>query len=180
MIKRRKIVGVMGSGKEAHNHLAAPLGRWLAKQGYNLLTGGGQGVMAAVSKAFASVPRRKGVIIGIIPAKQLYENSDRRNFQKPEGYPNEWVEVPIITHLPLTGKQGKEKMSRNHINILSSDIIIALPGGEGTLSEIELALEYGKPIIIFDPTSTMFSFWKKGLSVCTSLAEVISYLKAYN
>ncbi|GAH02532.1 unnamed protein product, partial [marine sediment metagenome] len=91
---------------------------------------------AAVSKAFASVSKRKGIIIGIIPAERLYEGVNRNNFRVKSGYPNIWVDIPIFTHLPLSGIQGKENLSRNHINILTSDVIISLPGGEGTLSEI--------------------------------------------
>ena len=30
-------------------------------------------------------------------------------------------------------------MSRNHVNVLSSDVVVALPGGPGTLSELRLA-----------------------------------------
>jgi len=30
--------------------------------------------------------------------------------------------------------------SRNHINILSSDVVIALPGSKGTYSEVMLAI----------------------------------------
>ena len=40
--------------------MTEPLGRWLAESGYDLLTGGGAGVMAAVSRAFTAVPNRCG------------------------------------------------------------------------------------------------------------------------
>ena len=40
-------------------------------------------------------------------------------------------------------------LSRNHINILTSDAIVALPGGAGTASEVALALSYGRPIVAF-------------------------------
>jgi predicted Rossmann-fold nucleotide-binding protein len=40
-------------------------------------------------------------------------------------------------------------MSRNHINVLSADVLIALPGGEGTASELALARRYGRPAIAF-------------------------------
>src|SRR5262249_31961103 len=36
--RSRPIVGVMGSGEERHDALAAPLGRWIARQGCHLLT----------------------------------------------------------------------------------------------------------------------------------------------
>lgn len=175
----RTIVGVMGSGKTPYEELASPLGQWLGSHGYNLLTGGGQGVMAAVSKAFASVSDREGIIIGIIPAERLYEGINRKNFLSKPGYPNKWVDVPILTHLPLTGVEGKENLSRNHINILTSDIIIALPGNEGTLSEIELSLEYKKTLIIFDPYFRIADYSKEGAKHCRNFPEVISILHCY-
>lgn len=44
-----------------------------------------------------------------------------------------------MTHLPLSGPFGTEDRSRNHISILSSDVVVALPGGDGTSSELQLA-----------------------------------------
>lgn len=175
MYRRRTIVGVMGSGRERYEELAAPLGVWLARQGYHLLTGGGQGVMAAVSEAFFGVPDRKGLVIGIIPAKA----PDQGTNQGEAGYPNKWVEIPILTHLPLTGVQGKDNLSRNHINVLTSSVIVALPGAEGTLSEIELALKYQKPLLIFDPYALMPDHSREGAIHLTTLAEVISHLRSY-
>ena len=66
-----------------------------------------------------------------------------------DGYPNRWVEIPVLTHLPLSGERGTEPMSRNHINVLSSDVIVALSGDAGTLSEVRLAVRYGRPVIAF-------------------------------
>lgn len=57
----------------------------------------------------------------------------------PAGYPNPYVELCINTHLPASGTQGTQCHSRNHINILTSDIVIALPGSAGTASEVFLA-----------------------------------------
>src|SRR5262245_26116144 len=85
---RLPIVGVIGSGTDAHQVRAAELGSWLANQGVHLLTGAGQGVMAAVSRAFAETAGRKGLVLGIVPSASP---------DKPEtskiGYPNAWVEV---------------------------------------------------------------------------------------
>ena len=65
------------------------------------------------------------------------------------GYPNPWVEIPIATHLPLSGTQGQDDLSRNHINVLSADAVVAFPGGPGTLSEVKLALRYQRPVVAF-------------------------------
>lgn len=141
---RLPIVGVMGSGEDEHLDLAVGLGRWLASAGAHLLTGGGGGVMAAVSRAFAEVPNRRGLVIGVLPCRP----GDRPS-QPREGYPNEWVEIAIATHLPLSGARGAEPMSRNHINVLSCDALVALPGGAGTASEVALAVRYQRPLIAY-------------------------------
>ena len=65
----------------------------------------------------------------------------------PAGYPNPFVELAVRTHLPSSGAAGTSALSRNHVNVLSADVIVALPGGAGTRSEVELALEYGRPLI---------------------------------
>lgn len=143
-IRRLPIVGVMGSGQDGHEDRAVLLGRWLAAEGVHLLTGGGGGVMSAVSKAFSEVPARQGLVLGIIPG------GDANHIARPRaGYPNAWVEVPIYTHLSLSGKSGNSLLSRNHINILSSSVIIVLPGSWGTSSEIALALSYGRPLVAY-------------------------------
>ena len=141
---RRPIVGVMGSGSDEHSHLTEPLGWWLAGHGYHLLTGGGGGVMAAVSRAFCSVPDRSGLAIGIVPG-QVDPTNGRHT--PPAGYPNACVELTVTTHLPLSGERGAKPMSRNHINVLSSQVIVALPGGPGTSSEVKLAVRYARPVI---------------------------------
>ena len=152
MPKKRPCVGVIGSGTEKHSQLSEPLGRWLAEQDCDLINGGGGGVMAAVSQAFADVLNRNGSVIGIIPASDPCDSSEARSAFAPlQGYPNAWVDIPIYTHLPLSGTSGKDTASRNHIIILSADVIVAFPGGAGTRSEIQLALEYGKPLLILSP-----------------------------
>ncbi len=133
----RPLVAVMGSGSVEHRELAEPLGRWLAEAGYDLLTGGGAGVMAAVCRGYAAVPNRRGVSVGVLPAGP------------PPGYPNPWVDVVIRTHLPKRGDEGADVLSRNHINVLSAAVVVALPGRAGTRTEVALALHYRKPLIAY-------------------------------
>jgi predicted Rossmann-fold nucleotide-binding protein len=108
--------------------------------------------MASVSRAFSQVRPRDGLVLGVLPgvddARHGGTEADTGS-AAPEGYPNPWVEVVLRTHLPLRGEQGAEVLSRNHINVLSSDVIVALPGGAGTASEVALALHYGRPIVAF-------------------------------
>jgi len=141
---RRPVVGVMGSSTRAYGDLAEPLGRWLASAGVHLLTGGGVGTMAAVSRAFAGVQPRAGLVVGVLPADLPDGIAVPR-----AGYPNPSVELAIFTHLPLSGIAGTDPRSRNHINILSSDVVVVLPGNEGTESEMMLAVRYKKPVVAF-------------------------------
>lgn len=141
----------MGSGTNPHLELSQPLGEALAKRPVHLLTGGGQGVMAAVSKVFYTVPGRLGLVIGILPAEPPPNERHR-----PAGYPNAWVELSIATHLHERGERGAEALSRNHVNVLTSDLLVFLPGSAGTGTEIELALRYAKPFAVFgEPTEPM-------------------------
>jgi uncharacterized protein (TIGR00725 family) len=133
----RPLIGVMGSGNDSFAEMAEPLGRWIAEQGLDLLTGGGGGIMAAVCRGFATTPNRKGLCIGVLPARA------------PAGYPNEWVEIAIHTHLSARGPEGAGAHSRNHINVLSSTAIVVLPGKAGTRTEMELAIYYRKPVIAY-------------------------------
>jgi uncharacterized protein (TIGR00725 family) len=110
----------------------------------HLLTGGGGGVMATVSEAFCEVSGRAGSVIGVVPG-----SVGSRGHERPPGYPNPWVEIAIFTHLPQSGVHGTEPLSRNHVNVLSADVVVALPGGSGTASEVTLALRYGKPIVAY-------------------------------
>lgn len=171
---RRPIVGVMGSGQEAHEHLARPLGQWLASLGVHLLTGGGQGVMAAVSRAFCESPGRSGLAIGVIPPR----DEDDATLPRP-GYPNDWVEVAIHTHLPHSGERGWEVTSRNHINVLSSTVVVALPGGAGTGTEVALAQRYGRPVMAFlDETNGIVGL-PLTVPVVTEFVKVQEFVQRY-
>ena len=167
---RLPIVGVLGSGTEPHEPEATQLGRWLAEEGVHLLTGGGGGVMAAVSRAFHATPGRKGLVIGVLPAGEV------AGAAKP-GYPNPWVEVPILTHLASTGVHGGDATSRNHINVLSSDVVIALAGSAGTLSELELAVGYARPVIAFVATRDEIPGLPNEVTSTGSLDEVRAFVR---
>jgi predicted Rossmann-fold nucleotide-binding protein len=164
---RRPVVGVMGSSTRGYEDLAEPLGHWLASIGVNLLTGGGVGTMEAVSRAFAEVQPRAGLVVGVLPADLPDGIAVPR-----AGYPNPAVELAIFTHLPLSGIAGTDPRSRNHINILSSDVVIVLPGNEGTESEMTLAVRYGKPVIAFFGDHAVDWQPPGGVATARTLAEV--------
>ena len=166
---RLPIVAVIGSGVDEHDELARPLGRWLGGQGVHLLTGGGRGVMAAVSRAFHSAPDRRGLVIGVLPGEAG---------RTLKGYPNPWVEIPIATHLPLSGERGTDMRSRNHINVLSADVIVVLPGRAGTASEVHLALGYRKPLAAFVTDPGDFPNLPPDVPVCRTVDEVKAFVTA--
>ena len=166
--KIRKMIAVIGSGKEQHSNLSVPLGQWIAKNGYSLINGGGSGVMLSTAKAFCSVKNRKGLVVGIIPSSSTCSSPlERESYMSPSDYPNQYTEVTIRTHLHLSGALGKNIASRNHIIILSADTVIALPGGLGTRSEIELAMEYKKPLVLLNPNGEWDSFAHRASTVKT-------------
>ncbi len=106
--------------------------------------------MTEASRAFCATSPRKGLCIGVMKGRVVRSGKRRRQRRRyVPSTPNQWVELPIYTHLPVSGVRGKSPASRNHINVLTSDVLIVLPGGAGTLSEVVLRIEYGLPVILF-------------------------------
>jgi len=165
-------IGVIGSGHHAHDDLAGELGALLALLGVNLLTGAGGGVMTSVSRAFTQAARRTGISIGIVPCK------GERNRAPKAGYPNEFIELPIYTHLPHSGDLGRSDLSRNHIIVLSSAAIVALPGEAGTSSEVDLALQYQKPIVVYSHDYASVKHFSPAAPRVSSIGEVRAFLDA--
>ena len=117
-------IGVAGASQPGPGLAAEAerLGRRLAEAGAVVVCGGGPGVMDAVCRGARAAG---GVTVGLLPGE------DRR-----EGNPHLTVSVP-------TGLgQG-----RNLLLVRSSDALVAVGGGFGTLSEIALALRTGTPVI---------------------------------
>ena len=101
------------------------IGKMIAKEGWVLLNGGRpSGVMESSAKG---AKENGGITVGILP-------TDQSDWASP------YIDIPIVTGMGF---------ARNVINILSSDIIVALPGSAGTISEIALALNHGKKVILF-------------------------------
>lgn len=157
-MKRSLIVGVMGGSKAAAKHLEAAekLGSLIAGKGWILLNGGrNQGIMEASAKGASG---NGGITLGILPGNSINGMS---------GY----ISIPVVTGM------GN---ARNTINILTSDIIVACPGGAGTLSEIALALKENKPVILFDfnPGNGFDSFRAEGnLKSAGTAEEVIKLIE---
>ena len=177
-MSRRPVVAVIGSGKVA-DPVGVEVGRLVARLGADLLTGGGKGVMEAVSRAFFEVSPRTGIVIGIIPGfVEPLEALEHRqetpaSHRPPDGYPNPWVELAIYTHLPDSGQEGTLRSSRNHINVLSADAIVALPGEDGTESEMWLAVQYKVPIVAFGTHGRALPY---GVAHARTLSDVCAFL----
>ena len=100
---------------------ARRLGALLAGRGWEVVCGGGGGVMAA---ACQGAREAGGRTIGILPGND-------------PGAANPYVDVPIATGLGI---------ARNVLVVLNGEAAVAVAGGAGTLSEIGLALKLGRPV----------------------------------
>ncbi|HUP26013.1 MAG TPA: molybdenum cofactor carrier protein [Thermoanaerobaculia bacterium] len=179
--RRLPVIGVMGSGAAsigvALERRAASVGDLVARMGCHLLTGGGAGVMAAAARGFVAVDGRRGLSIGVLPGSPPAARVGPPH--PPPGYPNAWIELPIRTHLPWSGGDGIDPLSRNHLNVLSSDALVALDGGAGTASEITLALRYTRPVVAFleNPERELL-LRPKDVPLVKTLAEVEAFVRA--
>jgi uncharacterized protein (TIGR00725 family) len=123
----RPVIGVMGPAAcdDQTAELARAVGRAIAERGAVLLTGGRSGVMEAASRGARD---GGGLTVGVLPGADAAESP-----------PNPYVDVALYTGL------GE---ARNWVNVCSSDVVIAIGGGFGTLSEIALALKARKPLVL--------------------------------
>ena len=152
---------------------SVPIGKLIAEMGFNLLTGGGSGVMLKASEAFFDVANRRGRNIGIVPSTL---DVSGRYIPNP-GYPNRFVEIPIYTPLPAMSSDDPEKPNRNYVNILTSSVVVALPGNTGTRNEIELSLRFGKPLMLFCPEG-FFHDVDKDVPRTDNIEEVRAFIKS--
>ncbi|HMK42667.1 MAG TPA: TIGR00725 family protein [Dissulfurispiraceae bacterium] len=124
MSNDRKIIGVIGAGRAdaATEQAAEAVGKLIAHNGALLVCGGLGGVMEAAARGAKSAG---GWTVGILP------QTNRREA-------NAFIDIPIATGF------GE---GRNVFIVRSADVLIAVGGEYGTLSEIAFALKSGKPVI---------------------------------
>ena len=117
-------MAVVGPGEASPDELATAdaVGRLIARRGAALVCGGLGGVMEAACRGARA---EGGTTIGILPGL------DR-------AAANPYVEVAIATGL------GE---ARNALVVRAADVLIAVGGAYGTLSEIALALKAGKRVV---------------------------------
>lgn len=130
----RTLIGIIGKGmadgedtvpREALDG-AEEVGRLVAGRHGVVISGGLGGVMEAVSKG---AHEAGGLVIGLLPSL------DRRTA-------NPYVDIPLPTGLSTI---------RNHLTVRSSDAVIMIGGGNGTLNELTVC--YGtKPVVVLEGT----------------------------
>lgn len=69
-------------------------------------------------------------------------------------------------------------MSRNHINVLASDGVVARPGGAGTDNDADRAVRYGRPILAYLETAGQIPGLPTDIPVVRSVGEVEVFLKS--
>jgi uncharacterized protein (TIGR00725 family) len=123
-IRQRPRVGVMGPGEcsDRVRKLARDVGSGIARAGGVLICGGRGGVMEAAAQG---AKEAGGLTVGILPGASAEEA-------------NSYIDIPVVTGMGH---------ARNVINVLTSQVVIAISGGPGTLSEIALALKCGTPVV---------------------------------
>jgi uncharacterized protein (TIGR00725 family) len=117
-------VAVVGAGEadEELARLAEEVGRGLAENGALVVCGGLGGVMEAACRGAKSAG---GTTVGILPG------TDRSGS-------NAYLDVALPTGMGET---------RNALIVRSADVVVAVGGEYGTLSEIAFALKLGTPVV---------------------------------
>jgi uncharacterized protein (TIGR00725 family) len=120
-------IGVIGGNhpEPRYLELAQAVGRLIARSGAILVCGGLGGVMEAAARG---AKEAGGVTIGILPG-------NRREEANPA------IDIPVATGLGYT---------RNSLVAMNADVLIAVDGEYGTLSEIAFGMIYGRNVIGLD------------------------------
>lgn len=131
-MQRRHVAAVVGANSAASDAILAAaegIGEALVDAGFRIATGGLGGVMTAASRGARRATRwTEGTVIGVLPGLVASEA-------------NPFVDVVIPTGM---------NYARNTILVAMADVVVAVGGGSGTLSEIALAWQHGKPIVTLD------------------------------
>jgi uncharacterized protein (TIGR00725 family) len=126
-VTRRRQVSVIGasSGDDELLAKAEAIGRGLAEAGLTIVCGGMGGVMEAASKGAAEAG---GEAIGVLPYQSLDDGNE------------------YLTHAVATGIG----QARNLAVVASGEVVVAIGGSWGTLSEIGFARKLERPVISLD------------------------------
>lgn len=133
-------IGVMGSAsgpqiEDAHaKDMARKLGEEIGSRGYIFINGACPGLP---HEAMLGAKSRNGFTLGVSPAFSEYEHINE--YLSPHGH-----DMIIYT--------GMGFMERDIINIRSSDAVVIIGGGIGSLNEFTIAYDEGRPIGILTGT----------------------------
>jgi uncharacterized protein (TIGR00725 family) len=120
------VIGAGSAPEPAVQSACEALGELAIEAGFRVATGGLGGVMQAVSMgARRAKSYREGDVVGIVPSY------DRQSA-------NQAVDIVIATGLGI---------ARNVVLVASADVVVAVGGGSGTLSELAIAWQLDKPIV---------------------------------
>ncbi len=123
-LERRTIIGVIGAGRAGEQALrdAREIGRRIAREGAVLVCGGLGGVMEAACRGCRE---EEGETIGILPGGDPAQANPHITFAIPTN----------MGH------------ARNIIIAHTAEVLIAVEGEYGTLSEMAIGLKLGRPVI---------------------------------
>jgi uncharacterized protein (TIGR00725 family) len=122
-LKQVAVIGASGCAQDSETALLAQeVGRRLAQAGATVVCGGGEGVMEAASRGAAEAG---GDVIGIVPGGFVDEAN------------------PYCSHVVASGIGH----ARNLAVVSSGEVVIAVGGEWGTLSEIGFARAIGRTVV---------------------------------
>ena len=118
------MIAVIGAGtcNKKIYQLAEEVGKKLALKGYTIICGGLGGVMEAVCKG---AKMQGGVTVGILPGGD-------------PGEANPYIDIAIASGMGI---------GRNIIIVRSAEVVLAIDGVYGTLSELAFALQLNKQVV---------------------------------
>jgi uncharacterized protein (TIGR00725 family) len=124
-VTETRYVAIVGSGTATGQlyEKAREVGRLVAQRGGTVVCGGLSGVMEAAARGATEVG---GTAMGILP------DEDRKRQNR------------YLTYSVATGVG----QARNLAVVCSGDVVIAVGGEYGTLSEIGLARKVGRPVVV--------------------------------
>ncbi len=148
-------IGVMGSAQgptienQENIKKSIEVGHHIAKNDCILVNGACPGLP---DEAAFGAHNEGGLVMGVSPAFSEKEHTEKYKS------PKEYYDIILYTGLGL--------MERDIINIRSSDAIILLGGGVGTLNEFTVAYDEGKPIGVLKGSGGVSDHIKDILDIC--------------
>jgi uncharacterized protein (TIGR00725 family) len=130
----RPLVAVVGGHRRNTNMqaetFAERMGAALHHAGYGIICGGGDGIMEAACRGHK---RAGGLTVGVLKSNRPAEA-------------NSHVDVAVCTSMDVAS---------NNVIIWSACAVLAFEGRYGTLNEVALALDFGKPLLVLGPSALL-------------------------